>query len=199
MPAPRISIQPLFLQTRQPLPWQTWQVKSTSTLGSVNGKKCGRKRIFTSGPHQLAGKIGKRALQVGQRNVFIHIEPLHLVEVGAMGGVGRVTAIAATGRDDPYRRLVRHHIAHLHRRGVAAHQIAVFEVEGILLVARRVVGRRVERIKVVPYRFNVRPVSNGESQRLKDLGNTVGDLGNGVAGAKALPLARLGQVETGGC
>ena len=50
MPAPAISIQPLCLQTRQPAPLQRWQEKSTSTLGSVNGKKCGRKRTLTAGP-----------------------------------------------------------------------------------------------------------------------------------------------------
>ena len=47
MPAPAISIHPLFLQTRQPLPPQTWQEKSSSTLGSVKGKKCGRMRMST--------------------------------------------------------------------------------------------------------------------------------------------------------
>ena len=42
MPAPRISSQPVFLQKRQPSPWQTPQETSTSQEGSVNGKKCGR-------------------------------------------------------------------------------------------------------------------------------------------------------------
>ena len=42
MPQPRISIQPLCLQKLQPLPPQTWQLTSTSQLGSVKGKKCGR-------------------------------------------------------------------------------------------------------------------------------------------------------------
>ena len=42
MPQPRISIQPLCLQKLQPLPPHTWQLTSTSQLGSVKGKKCGR-------------------------------------------------------------------------------------------------------------------------------------------------------------
>ena len=42
MPQPRISSQPVFLQKRQPLPWQTPHDTSTSQEGSVNGKKCGR-------------------------------------------------------------------------------------------------------------------------------------------------------------
>ena len=50
MPAPKISIQPAPLHTRQPLPPQAEQDTSTSTLGSVNGKNDGRKRTFVSGP-----------------------------------------------------------------------------------------------------------------------------------------------------
>ena len=50
MPEPRTSIQPVPLQMRQPLPWQFTQVRSTSALGSVKGKKLGRKRVVMSGP-----------------------------------------------------------------------------------------------------------------------------------------------------
>ena len=50
MPQPSTSIQPVPLQTRQPLPWQLKQVKSTSALGSVKGKKEGRKRTSISWP-----------------------------------------------------------------------------------------------------------------------------------------------------
>ena len=45
MPPPSTSIQPVPLQTRQPLPWQAAQVRSTSVDGSVKGKKLGRKRV----------------------------------------------------------------------------------------------------------------------------------------------------------
>ena len=45
-PEPNISIQPVPLQILQPLPPQLEQVRSTSTLGSVNGKNDGLKRAF---------------------------------------------------------------------------------------------------------------------------------------------------------
>src|ERR1051325_11428621 len=44
MPEPPNSIQPEFLQMRQPLPLHLKQLKSNSALGSVNGKYDGRKR-----------------------------------------------------------------------------------------------------------------------------------------------------------
>ena len=50
MPQPSTSTQPVSLQMRQPLPWQAEQVRSTSALGSVKGKKLGRKRVETSLP-----------------------------------------------------------------------------------------------------------------------------------------------------
>ena len=50
MPEPSTSIQPVPLQMRQPLPWQFTQVRSTSALGPVKGKKLGRKRVVISGP-----------------------------------------------------------------------------------------------------------------------------------------------------
>ena len=57
MPAPAISIQPECLQTGHPLPPHMIQLKSYSTDGSVNGKKCGRSRIFTFGPYISVAKV----------------------------------------------------------------------------------------------------------------------------------------------
>ena len=51
IPQPRTSIQPSPLHIRQPFPPHVQQETSTSALGSVNGKWCGRRRIFVSGPN----------------------------------------------------------------------------------------------------------------------------------------------------
>ena len=56
-PAPRISTQPECLQTAQPAPSQRKQDTSTSTLGSVNGKKLVRKRVSRSAPNSGAGEV----------------------------------------------------------------------------------------------------------------------------------------------
>ena len=50
MPQPRSSIQPECLHLRQPLPPQKMQEIWTSALGSVKGKKLGKKRVLTSEP-----------------------------------------------------------------------------------------------------------------------------------------------------
>ena len=50
IPAPPISIQPECLQVRQPSPSQIPQETSGSIDGSVNGKKCVRKRTRRSSP-----------------------------------------------------------------------------------------------------------------------------------------------------
>ena len=70
IPAPRISSQPVPLQTRQPSapteprPPQITQPMSTSALGSVKGKKLGRKRTADSRAEQLAQERRQHALQV---------------------------------------------------------------------------------------------------------------------------------------
>jgi hypothetical protein len=47
MPQPSSSIQPECLHLRQPLPPQKMQLIWTSALGSVKGKKLGKKRVLT--------------------------------------------------------------------------------------------------------------------------------------------------------
>jgi len=59
------------------------------------------------------------------------------------------------------------------------------------------VRRRIERVEIVPDRFDIGAVGHGEAQRLEDLRDAVGDLRDRMAGAESLPLARLGQVESG--
>src|SRR5580704_5862235 len=51
LPHPSNSIQPDCLHFRQPLPPQKMQLICTSALGSVNGKKDGKKRVFTDEPN----------------------------------------------------------------------------------------------------------------------------------------------------
>ena len=46
IPAPKISIQPVPLQSLHPFPPHSKQLQSTSTEGSVNGKKEGRNLTF---------------------------------------------------------------------------------------------------------------------------------------------------------
>ena len=135
MPAPRISIQPEHLQERQPLPPQSPQLTSTSTLGSVNGKKCGRTRMSRSAPKIAARSASSGALEVGQGDALVDDEALDLVEHRRVGRVGVAPVDLAEADDVDRRRLLLHH-AHLHRRGVGAQQdaaVGVHDRSGIVV------------------------------------------------------------------
>src|SRR5262249_9118876 len=56
MPAPRSSIQPRPLHVGHPAPLQTQHETSICAEGSVNGKKDGRKRVFTFGAKRSCAK-----------------------------------------------------------------------------------------------------------------------------------------------
>ena len=57
MPDPRISIQPVPLQTEQPEPWHTPHSMSISADGSVNGKKLGRNRDLPEPKKRCANRL----------------------------------------------------------------------------------------------------------------------------------------------
>ena len=56
IPAPRISIQPVPLQSLHPLPPHSKQLQSTSTDGSVNGKYEGRSLVVVPSPYTFLTK-----------------------------------------------------------------------------------------------------------------------------------------------
>ena len=95
---------------------------SSSALGSVYGKKLGRKRVLRVRPEQLARERHERALQIRQRHVVADDEPFDLREHRRVRQVEIVAAIDAARRDQPDRRLVRFHVADLHARRVRAQQ-----------------------------------------------------------------------------
>ena len=70
MPAPATSIHPDCLHTAQPFPLQTWHVKSTSTDGSVNGKKCGRNLTVTPSPIIAFAKYASTLLRSASETGF---------------------------------------------------------------------------------------------------------------------------------
>src|ERR1044072_7876480 len=105
MPEPRISIQPVPLHRWQREPSrrkpasQLKQETSTSTLGSVNGKKCGGRRSSRSSPQSgrggrarvevawrvlgdaRGGEGEQRPLEIAERDVLVDGEPFDLVEL----------------------------------------------------------------------------------------------------------------------
>ena len=63
IPAPKISIQPVFLHTLPPLPLHITQPISTSALGSVKGKKLGRNLTGVFGPKTAWAKTSNIPLR----------------------------------------------------------------------------------------------------------------------------------------
>ena len=143
-------------QRAVPSHWK--QETSTSTLGSVKGKKWGRSRTSRSSPKIARQSASRVPLQVGEGQPLGDRQPLHLVEHRAVGGVG-VAPVDLAGDDDEDRRRLRLHRAHLHRRGVGAQQhVRVgLDVEGVLEHPRRVAGRVVEGGEVVVVVLDLRP------------------------------------------
>src|SRR5574340_617927 len=113
-------------------------------------------------------EILHHALEVGEADLFIDPQALDLVEHRRMSGIG-IDAVDAPGRDDLQRRLVRLHVAHLHRRGVGTQHMLRIDVEGVVHRARRMVFRDVQRGEVVEVVLDLRAGRDGKTQRVEQL------------------------------
>ena len=69
-----------------------------STPGSTKGSN--RSVAYLSfRTEELPGKFVKSALKVGEGDALVHGQPLHLVEVPLVGGVGGLVPVALAGDD----------------------------------------------------------------------------------------------------
>lgn len=208
MPQPQISSHSL------PFTCDPAREQSTSKLGSVNGKKCGRKRNLRSSPSSSRKKYFERALEVGKRDAFVDDEAFHLEERHAVRRVDFVTAIAAAGRDDAQRRRLREHGADLHCGGLRAHEAATaqragleagaggetvfLEIKCVLLVARGMIGQRVERVEIEDFVLDVGAIGESEAEAAEDFDGAVARLQNGMERAGRLVAAGQRGIEVGG-
>ena len=111
-------------------------------------------------------------------------QPLDLMKHRRM----RRVVVAAEGpprHDDPDRRLLRQHRADLHRGGVGAqHEPGAVrplrQVERVVLLSRRVLGRNVEGGKVVEIFLDMRPLGERETHLAKDRDDFVDRLADRV-------------------
>ena len=126
-------------------------------------------------------------------------QPLDLVEHGRVGHVV-VAAVGAARRDDPVRRRLGLHVANLHRRGVGPEQHALArlvgtEIEGVVHLPRRVLGRDVERREIVEVVLDVGPFDDPEAHVGEDRDQLVQHLADGMNGADRLRARRQGDVH----
>ena len=148
-------------------------------------------------PQQGSEDVVQQRLEVTHGHVAVDAQAFELVEVRAVGGVRRVAPVHAAGRDNADRRSALEHRADLHGRSVGTKQVAFVgrllrdipeagaggEIESILLIARRVVGGRVEGIEAVILAFDLRAVGDGESRLAQDAAHFLPHERQRVAGA----------------
>ena len=177
---------------------------STSIEGSVKGKCEARKRIFGSSTSKKALQNSvKRPFQMAEMGVLVDHQALDLVEHRRMRQV-RIIAEGAARHDDADRRLLRQHGADLHRARMGAQNHAraiglLVEVESIMLLARGMFGRHVERSEVVEVVLDMRPFGDREAEIAPDLHDLLPDLADGMDRALRLRAHRQGDIDLLGC
>ena len=170
---------------------------STSAEGSVKGK-C-EARNFRSTLVDLeegAAELLEHPLQVRHRDVAVDREALDLVEHRRVGLVV-VGAVDPARRDHPAGHAVRLHVADLHRArcGCAARAAggcrrrSLRHVERVVLLPRRVLGRDVQGVEVVPVALDLRPLGDGEAEVGEDRDDLVHHLADRVDRALRAPGA----------
>ena len=87
----------------------------------------------------------QRALQIAERDVRIHAQPLHLVKHRRVRRIGGIVAVHLARNHQPQRRVLLQHRPNLHRRGMRAHQqplarrlrLLLGDHQRVLRIARR--------------------------------------------------------------
>src|SRR5436190_58224 len=146
------------------------QLRRRLGVGEVVGAEAGADGLVVE---QALDEHLDRAEQVGEGDAAVDGEALHLVEHGRVARPGCLAAVRAPGWDDVGGRFVRFHGPDLHRRGVGSeHHILVAaqpHVQGVLHGARRVRGRDVERLEVVPVVLDLRTFGDAVSEAGEDV------------------------------
>ena len=99
------------------------------------------------------------------------------MKLRAMGRVDFVAAICRPRGDYADRRPRRFHRPDLDSRSMGSKQTSVRQIKCVLLVARRMFGRRVESVETMPFGLNVRAVRKGETHSTENRDRAVEYLG----------------------
>ena len=146
-------------------------------------------------PEELLQEGGHGAAQVAEIQALVDGQHLHLVKHRRVGGIHGIAAIHPAGGHDPHRWGVVLQMADLHRRGVGAQQLAVRQIEGVLHVPRRVVGRDVEGSEVVVVGLDLGALLHPVAQARKDVHDLLDRADQRVAMARRREAGGHGHVE----
>ena len=165
---------------------------------------------FAIRAEKRAHEMLQRALQVRKADALVHDQPLYLVKLRQMRGVGHVAAVDLAGRDHVDGRFFLLHDVHLRARGLGAQQhvglaahvghvaCTVEQVEGVLHRAAGVVFRGIEGGEVVPVGLDLAPAFYLVTQPGEDVGDLTDDVGDQMLAADGLGAARQGYVHGAG-
>ena len=198
MPLPSSSIQPC--PGASPLPPSTPLAVHQREADVDLDRRLGEREVARAQPQHDVVALEERLeeglerpLEVAEVDVAVDHQPFDLVEHRRVGGVA-VGAVDPARRDDPQRRAVRHHRAHLHRarcacaaasRAAVRVRRLVGEIERVVHRPRRVALGHVERGEVVPVVLDLGPGGDREAEVGEDLGELVHHLADRVDRAPA--------------
>ena len=114
----------------------------------------------------------QRAFQVGEVDVGINNQPFHLMEHRGVSLIVIVTIYTARG-DNTDRRLFFLHGADLHAGSLRTQQTRRVKPESVVVSARRMMARNVQRIEVMIVIFDFRTSRHGKAQLTKETFNPV--------------------------
>ena len=131
-----------------------------------------------------AAELNQAAFEVSHMRRLIDHEAFDLVEHRRVSEV-RIAAIGPPRRDDPDRGLFVLHGADLHRRGMRAQHHArrvafLGQIEGVVHLPGRMLGRDVEGLEIVEVVLNVRAFGDRKAHLPKDSDHFVQSLANRV-------------------
>jgi len=106
-----------------------------------------------------------------------------------------IRTVNPSRRDHTDGRLLVLHDVHLYRGGLGTEQNVVSNIEGILCIPCRMVGRQVQCLKVIVIVFDLRTVCHRKAHAQKDLPNFVFHDGQRMHAAHLLRLARQRDVH----
>ena len=135
------------------------------------------------GTEHLTGKGEQHLLEVGEADVPVYIEPFYLMEEAVGACRDGLVAVDAARTEHADRRLVGRHIMCLVVGSMAAekhvlrhvHRIAALDEEGVLHIARRMVGGEVQHGEHVLVVVNLRTLIEREAHPCEDVDDFVLD------------------------
>src|SRR2546423_7540991 len=144
-----------------------------------------------------AGKGDQHPFQVRHGDVRPHSQTLNLVEHNLRARRDCLIAVAHAWQDDPDGlRMIRLHSTNLPRRGMGAQHHTFIDIKSVPHVARRMIGRHVQQLKIVQIALDLAAVENLKSHVAKDRRNLAQRLRTGMHMPQAHGHARERHVDT---